>query len=736
MGQASAIVLCLAYGLGLLLTASPGGGFGLLGLGVLLSWLVPRRWRSGPGGRVWLLAGVIGLLATLYFQFRIPQPAANDISKQVDPHQSTIAAVVGVVNSAPRQTRSQKAQFWLDVQQMEGQRSVSGLLYVTAPLLQVTGVHSGQTVKVRGTLYAPKAAANPGGFDFQAFLAREGSFAGLRGNQVEILQPGPSWGWWWVQEQIVRSQMLWLDSPAGPVVSAMVLGSKGVDLPYDVKDQFLQAGLAHALAASGFQTSLILGVVLALTQRLSPRLQFAIGTAALGIFVGLTGLQAPVLRAALMGFGGLVALVLKRKVKPLSSLLVTAVLLLLFNPLWIWNLGFQLSFLATMGLLVTVGPLTKQLDWMPSAIAALFAVPIAAYLWTLPLQLYAFGILSPYTIPVNVLVTPFISVLSLGGMASALAALVWSPAGSALAWLLKYPTLALLAIVDTATQLPGNGYAVGTLPAAITILLYGLIGLVWLQPWWRRRWWVVLLLGVSLVFIPVWQAKANQLRVSVLATGQPVLVLEDGGRTALVNSGDAATVRFTLLPFLQKAGVNGIDWAIATEPISPRHGWASLRDRLPVQSLYFVNQDAAPTPVLPPQPLPLVPGSSARLGSTPVKIISANPAIVEFQIRGDTWLWLGPVTADQQLQLLKSGSLHQVQVLWWTGKRLKRSFLEALHPQVAIASAATVNSESIDLLRGLKTRLYWTGRDGAIQWTRQDGFKSTLEAGENAPSAL
>ena len=736
MSQASAIVLCLAYILGLLLTSIPSGGWVMLGLGAVLAIAVPRRWRTAPGSRLWLLAGLIGLLATLYFQWRIPQPAANDISKQIDPSQSTIAAVVGVVNSAPRQTRSQKAQFWLDVQQMDEQRSVSGSLYVTVPLLQVTGIHLGQTVKVRGTLYVPKAAANPGGFDFQAFLAREGSFAGLRGNQVEILKPGADWGWWWVQEQIVRSQMLWLDSPAGPVVSAMVLGSKGVDLPYDVKDQFLRAGLAHALAASGFQTSLILGVVLALTQRLSPRLQFAIGTASLGIFVGLTGLQAPVLRAALMGFGGLVALVLKRKVKPLSSLLVAAVLLLLFNPLWIWNLGFQLSFLATMGLLVTVPPLTKRLDWMPSAIAPLVAVPIAAYLWTLPLQLYAFGILSPYTIPVNVLVTPFISVLSLGGMASALAALIWSPAGSALAWLLKYPTLALLTIVDTATQLPGNGYAVGTLPAAIAIVLYGLMALIWLQPWWHRRGWVALLLGIGLVFVPAWQAKAHQFKVSVLATGQPLLVVEEGSRTALVNSGDAATVRFTLLPFLQKAGVNGIDWAIATEPITPTQGWSSLRDRLPVQSLYALAQETDLTPAKPSQPLALGPGSTARLGSTQFKVISAVPAIVEFQLRGQTWLWLGPVTPDQQLQLLKSGSLHQVQVLWWSGKRLKREFLEALHPQVAIASATTVNSESIDLLRALKTRLYWTGRDGAIQWTGQDGFKSTVEASENTPSAL
>ncbi|HEY9907229.1 MAG TPA: ComEC family competence protein, partial [Thermosynechococcaceae cyanobacterium] len=266
MGQTNAIVLCGAYILGLLLAALPWGGFGALALGGVLALVVPR-WRSAPRFPIWLVAGLVGLLATLYFQLRIPQPGPNDISRQISPNQPTIATVQGVVSSPPRQTRSQKAQFWLEVQQSNNEPR-GGTLYATVPLLQATGLHPGQIVKVSGTLYLPKSATNPGGFDFQSFLAREASFAGLSGTQVEMLQSPKNWDWSQVQARVARSQILWLDSPVGPVVSAMVLGSKGIDLPHDVKDQFLRAGLAHALAASGFQTSLILGVVLALTRHL------------------------------------------------------------------------------------------------------------------------------------------------------------------------------------------------------------------------------------------------------------------------------------------------------------------------------------------------------------------------------------------------------------------------------------------------------------------------------------
>ncbi|MHC5832337.1 MAG: ComEC/Rec2 family competence protein, partial [Nostoc sp.] len=95
--------------------------------------------------------------------------------------------------------------------------------------------------------------------------------------QINVLDQERKWGWWQIRERIVRSQVRWLGVPEGPLVSAMVLGSKAVDLPYDIRDLFVQAGLAHALAASGFQTSLILSVILQLTRRAKKGTQFTLG---------------------------------------------------------------------------------------------------------------------------------------------------------------------------------------------------------------------------------------------------------------------------------------------------------------------------------------------------------------------------------------------------------------------------------------------------------------------------
>ncbi len=332
-------------------------------------------------------------------------------------------------------------------------------------------------------------------------------------------------------------------------------------------------------------------------------------------------------------------------------------------------------------------------------------------------------------------------------MISALAAAIWPLAGSALAWLLKYPTQGLIAIVDCFLQLPGNAYAVGTIPVITVIALYGLLGLTWLQPWWKRYWWIAFLLAIGLVMVPAWQARAALFRVTVMATpNQPVMVIQDAGRTTLINSGDAATTNFTLLPFMQKEGVNQLDWAISTETqTNPNSGWNTLLKRLPATIAYTaaefnlpngsVNQgQASSQSVLVnhsiKQTLPLSPNQPAYLGPNQVTLISKQPTIAEFRLHDQTWLWLGTLLPDQQKSLLATGTLHPVKVLWWSGKALHPDVIAALQPEVAIASANSIHSATEALLRDRGTRIYQTGKDGAIQWTATEGFKTTLERNE------
>lgn len=96
----------------------------------------------------------------------------------------------------------------------------------------------------------------------------------------------------------------------------MILGRSAVDLPPEIRDLFVNIGLAHVLAASGFHVALLLAIIFWVTRSLSPSKKLVIGILILILYVGLTGIQPSILRASLMGIAILIGQVLDRKTNP------------------------------------------------------------------------------------------------------------------------------------------------------------------------------------------------------------------------------------------------------------------------------------------------------------------------------------------------------------------------------------------------------------------------------------
>jgi competence protein ComEC len=728
---------CLAYIAGLAITelvmtrwpiaAQPllSGLFITIGIGFEgLWWGYLRRWQPGRWPQYFgLTMSIVALIASWHLYLRDPQPGETDISRFVSVLEALPVQVDGTITSPPRLTRSQKMQFWLKVEGLEAgaiaprlttpQEQANGQLYVTVPQAIGVNLFPGAKVQVQGQLYQPRPANNPGGFDFQRFLKRSDSFAGMRGESVTIKPIKPIFSLWPIQQRIVRSQAAHLPSPHGALVSAMVLGSQGVDLPFEVKDQFAQVGLSHALAASGFQVSLILGVILAGLKSVDRRWQFGIGAFALLTFLGLTGFQPSVCRAVVMGFAALVGVLLGRRSQPLRALLVAVTLLLLINPIWISDLGFQFSVLATLGLLVTVPWLTEWLNWLPEKLIAAIAVPLAAFFWTLPLQLHTFGVLSPYSILINIITAPIITVISLGAMANALLAVVFPAVASWAAIVLQPFTTALLAIVQFATHLPHVSWAVGVLPLSLTLLLYGGLLALWWQPDWRQYGWAVGLAGAAVVWLPAIVLPQHLIQITALATSPAAtLVIQDQGKVGLIDNSPAQTSQMTVLPFLQQQGVNQIDWAIAL-PESP--AVKKLGNQLPIRQAHYLTPEQV--------------GRSHNVGRSRWECVSQDPAVVSLRVQQNQWLLL-PKTlkSDQQIQLAATLKPHGT--LWWTGSRLRPELLQQLKPQVAIAFGPKLHPPTARLLQGQGIQVFWLKRDGAVQWQAQRGFQTVLTEGD------
>ncbi|WP_019506075.1 ComEC/Rec2 family competence protein [Pleurocapsa sp. PCC 7319] len=741
MARNNWIILCLAYIVGLLSTnlfAFSSSGFskthfliialGLIGLAFVQAIALHKLLRISY--QVWASAAIIAIMAVVYFQLRIPRPSNNDISYQVIASESELVTVTGRVLTEPRLNNNQRLKFWLEATEIDNQEQVSGKLYVTVPLLQGTGIYPGENLKLKGILYLPQAASNPGGFDFQAYLARQGIFAGLQGLEVIFERhTEPPWGWWKLRRRIVRSHIQGLGSPLGQLVSSMVLGRKAVDLPSDIRDRFIEAGLAHVLAASGFHVSLLLGIILKLTNRftIKPRLVIGIGT--LLIYLGLTGIQASVFRACLMGVAVLLALAMNTKVKPLGSLLLAATIILLFNPLLIGDLGFQLSFLATFGLIVTLPGLQTKLDWLPPTIATLVAVPLAASVWVLPLLGYAFNSVATYSILVNICCTPLIIIISLGGMISAIAALIFPLIGSAIAWLLLYPTKLLITIIHFFTNLPGSTWAVGQISLGALLIIYGLFLLVWLHDRWRNQWLLVFLCILTLIVVPRGYQHFNLTQVTILAAQpEPIIVIQDRGKVILINSGNSKTVKYSLLPFLTQQGINRLDYAIDLNQKSHSESdWLPISDRLTIK--HFILNPNLEHQFTPISKKTVIQDLNQAIATKSCQIsFDSELSLLKLETATETWLILSQMKRDtkQIEQYIEQSLLNQKPVVLVSSK-FATAWLQS-QPQIIISSAPPkkVTSQNIG-----KTKFYDLKKDGAITWTPKHGFETNQELSQS-----
>jgi competence protein ComEC len=417
----------------------------------------------------------------------------------------------------------------------------------------------GWRLRAEGRLRRPKPPLHPLLGDRAARLARQGVFTTMAVQRFEVLERQTQPLWQWRQQLAAR-----LQASAGPrrgaLMAALVMGRAMAPLPDEISVAFRSAGLSHALAASGFHLSVLLGVMLAVTRRAPRLLRVSSSALALLLFVLLAGPMPSVLRAVLMGALALLIRESSAVARPLAVLMMTLLVLLLWQPAWLLNLGFQFSAAATAGLVLTA-PRWQQR--MP----AVLAVPLAACLWTLPLQLLHFGVLPLYAVPANLLTAPLLSLLTTGAMAAAITAQLLPPLLPLISSLLHWPVELLLLLVQGAASLPLAQLALGQ-PPVLLVLLFSLGLMPWLlacsgalRPW-----------GLLLVVLScAWQVQrlwADEV-VELKAGRSSLLLLRHRGRGALVSSHAAPSSCHRAQRLRQALGLPRLDWVVLLDPVQP-----------------------------------------------------------------------------------------------------------------------------------------------------------------------
>ncbi len=233
------------------------------------------------------------------------------------------------------------------------------------------------------------------------------------------------------QDFLDQQIQTYLPSPQAELLSGILLG-QNKNLPGSFKLALRDTSTLHIVVASGQNLSLVAGFFLGLSGLIKRKNALILALIACIFYTVLSGMQIPILRAAIMFSFSSIAQFFGRQRAGFWVLLMTAGLMLLINPDWITSLSFQLSFLATFGVIVVSPILLKVFNKLP-IIGSDLAVTLAAQIMVTPVIIQNFHQISLVSLITNILVLWTISFIMILGAMMLILGFVWSFLGQLMA---------------------------------------------------------------------------------------------------------------------------------------------------------------------------------------------------------------------------------------------------------------------------------------------------------------
>ena len=580
--------------------AGAAGAWGVAGAaGTIAAIAAFRRPHLGPvllGGIAVAIFCLSGLWAALAYDY-VPSNHVVTFSREG----SVLATVRGRILNQPQIRRSSNA-FWEPPRtafllSASAIRDNDGAWLDTQGLVRVTveepvyDLPAGREVELVGTLRRPDGPGNPGQFDWRQGDRYRGILVRLSvpgGDGVTALSDSGNAlsRWFWRLRHAARCHI----ENAGErdevdLLEALVLGDRAESLQ-QLNRAMIEAGTAHMLSISGQHLGIFLGFFYLLLRllMLSPRRSAGVVLAVLAGYVLLTEPNAPLLRSAIMAAAVCVAVMSSRAITTANALAAAAVVLLAIDPLQLFRAEFQLSFGIVAGIIVLYRPVRQVLfgRWLRQRGLMVFrgsgrarrwlyfraaewgmgvaSLALAAYVTSVPLVAYHFGLFSPYAPALSILLSPLMVLVLVPGYLSLalaapmpnLSAALGQAAATAAGWM-RHASMAL-------ENLPGVSHDLFAVPIWLVALFYAAV-VLWL---FCRRSRLVLsaatLATAGLAVAVVWTQQPapapdrGQWHILDVGHGSMTLLHTHQGRTVLFDGGTLGSFsayQQVLRPFLR-----------------------------------------------------------------------------------------------------------------------------------------------------------------------------------------
>ena len=527
------------------------------------------------------------------------------------------STVYGKILSIPQNKDDDKIKFFFKVNKIEYDSMAKSYdnekVLVTLNTTDKLKIYD--SYKIKGRLSMPFKAGNPSQFDYGNYLRNFDTYSVFYGKEFTNLNVTPTKKERTLQrindyrEKILAIHSNYLASPNLEVLGGIVFGDDAVSPPEYIKKSFINSGLLHILAASGMNVAFIFSFFFFFLSLLRVNYKVNVSFCILMVITYslMTGLGASVVRATFMLVFVLIGKLIDRDAHSVSLLAFVALLMLLYNPMYINDVGFQLSFVVTLGLLVMTPYLVRSKNKFLNWLIGTVSIPIIAQLWVIPIQIFYFNNISIYSVFANIMSVPILSVISFGGFVSSLIAPITPHfVCQGFDFILNPLIIILVNISDFWGKLPYATYQT-THPNTFQLLLYYaiMLNLTVLFDKEKRSKFLKILLPVLIFVLALTTISFPNKNLEITAfdvgNADAFLIKTPSNKYIMIDSaksgynGGKSQAEIMILKYMKDKGIKSLDSLIVTHFDNDHCGGAvDLMNGLRVRRLYVntLNHDS------------------------------------------------------------------------------------------------------------------------------------------------
>jgi competence protein ComEC len=631
-----------------------------------------------------------------------------------------------------------------------------------------TSVRIGSVCTFNGSLKEPQVARNPNSFNYKQYLYTQKIHWIFEANEMKAEECFLNEKWTInhlllkIRDAGIRHIDTYFDGSTAGIIQALIYGER-TNIASEIENSYQSLGLIHLLAISGLHVSLMTGMFYFLCIRfgMTREITAILLLCLLPAYILIAGGSPSVIRSVLMSML-LLASMWWKKGSILDVISFACMTMLLFNPYYIVNIGFQLSFLVSASLILSSRAIFK---YYPTTIASLFVVSLLSQITSMPVLLFHFYEFSLLSLPLNMLYVPLYSVVILPfALLTVFLLSIFAPIGQIFAAMLSWMLEVLNHVTVWVSQFTFALLTPGK-PGLVLMILYCASILYFLICWEKRKSLlqsallapiVVLIFHMLLPYLNPY----GEMTMLDVGQGDSIFIeLPYRKGTYLIDTG--GNIQFDqeqwrerrkefstaniIIPFLKSKGVRSLDKLIITHGDQDHIGGAvEIVEKVRINEIVLgknkkdAKQEIELKKIATKEGIPIhivERGQKWQEGGNTFYILAPkgdemvendNSIVIFTRFGGLSWLFTGDIEKEVELELINTYKNMRIDVLkvghHGSKTSSSESFIQHIHPEIALIPVGVNNRfnhphpDVINRLKQEKIKVYRTDTNGAIQY--------------------